>query len=94
MNQTIRSTDLIGQWGGEEFILLLPFTGQAAAEVMVERLRCLLMAAITLDGQPVTESFGIAVYQPDDDQVSLLARADQALYAAKTAGRNRVMIAV
>lgn len=94
MRQTIRATDLIGRWGGEEFILLLPCTGQAAAEMVVERLRCLLMTTITLDGQPVTASFGIAVYQPDDDQASLLERADQALYAAKAAGRNRVMIAV
>ncbi|WP_322511356.1 GGDEF domain-containing protein, partial [Chloroflexus sp.] len=89
----IRATDTIGRWGGEEFFLLLPHTRQSEAEQLVERLRCALMAEIKVGDRYVTASFGLAEYQSHDDPESLLARADEALYAAKSAGRNRVCVA-
>lgn len=91
---TVRSTDLVGRWGGEEFFLLLPCTRLAEAEQLAERLRLQVMNQIALDHRAVTASFGLAECHPSNDQVSLLARADAALYEAKSAGRNRVIGAV
>ncbi|MDW8405972.1 GGDEF domain-containing protein, partial [Chloroflexus sp.] len=88
---TIRVNDVIGRWGGEEFFLLLPSTQLAEAEQLAERLRRLIMDQMALGDHAVTASFGLAEYHPSDDQASLLARADAALYAAKSAGRNRVV---
>ncbi|WP_298820294.1 GGDEF domain-containing protein [Chloroflexus sp.] len=90
---TIRETDTIARWGGEEFCLLLPRTRQTEAEALINRLRREIMAKITLRNQPVTASFGIAEYRATDDLQSLLARADEALYVAKVSGRNRVWVA-
>lgn len=89
----IRATDTIGRLGGEEFFLLLPHTRQSEAEQFVERLRCALMAEIKIGDRYVTASFGLAEYQSHDNLESLLARADKALYTAKSTGRNRVCVA-
>lgn len=70
----------------------MPRVRQSEAETLVERLRRRVMNELIIDGQPVTASFGLTEYRSNDDQASLLARADQALYAAKTAGRNRVSV--
>lgn len=91
---TVRSTDRVGRWGGEEFFLLLPCTHLAEAEQLAERLRLQVMNQVALDHRAVTASFGLAEYHPSDNQVSLLSRADVALYEAKSAGRNRVIGAV
>ncbi len=91
--QTIRATDLLGRWGGEEFCLLLPRTTLAEAAALAERLRQRVMNERMIQEYPVTASFGLAEYHAAETPVSLLRRADQALYAAKAAGRNRVCIA-
>ncbi len=88
---TIRSTDFVGRWGGEEFFLLLPCTHLAEAEQLTDRLRHQIMGRIGLSDRVVTASFGLAEHHPSDDQTSLLARADSALYEAKSTGRNRVV---
>lgn len=92
----LRKTDLIGRLGGEEFAALLPQTGRKAALDVAEKLRA-AVAARTFDvpggGRlSVTASFGVATLDrsvPDLD--ALLKNADTALYAAKAAGRDRVM---
>ncbi len=91
---TIRSTDVVGRWGGEEFFLLLPCVHLTEAEQLADRLRHHIMGQMVLSDHVVTASFGLAEYHPSDDQASLLARADAALYEAKSAGRNRVVGAV
>lgn len=94
---TMRETDLVARIGGEEFVALLPDTGQVAAHTAAERLRLAIAgASITADGlaEPirVTASQGLALALADGDTLeALLARADQALYAAKRGGRNRVV---
>lgn len=92
----LRQGDVVGRWGGEEFMALLPGSHAEGANISAERLR---LAVSQLDlshfagGLNVTASFGIAVFDParsEADAATLLAWADGALYAAKEAGRDNV----
>ena len=89
---TLRRSDLVARYGGEEFVIL--FTDGQASDIrqVLERLRASL-SALHFGGQPgftVTLSAGLASWQPGDTVDSLFHRADQALYRAKQAGRNRL----
>lgn len=92
----LRSTDSFGRWGGEEFIILLPHTHLEAAHHCVEKIReeyhQLTIQGFPKDFQP-SVSGGIAQYDTPAELVDLLERADQGLYAAKKAGRNRMVMA-
>lgn len=89
-----RQGDLFGRWGGEEFLVIAPDTAGPEAGLLAERLRAHLAGQhLAPDGRPLTASFGVATYRPGDTPEELLARADQALYEAKAAGRNRVALA-
>ncbi len=96
LRQEIRSIDLAARYGGEEFVVLLPATPAPAAYAVAERIRrAVAREAFALPGGQmlrVQASIGIASF-PDDDPEGghLLERADEALYAAKGAGRNRVI---
>jgi diguanylate cyclase (GGDEF)-like protein len=92
LSGVVRRVDTVGRYGGEEFSLLLPDTTRAQALVVAEKLR-LAVAALDL-GRPLTVSIGVAVH-PDDagDDASLVGAADEALLAAKRAGRDRVIAA-
>ena len=85
-----RQIDLMFRMGGEEFVLLLPATGEAEAARLAEELRASIAAAPLLAGRPVTVSIGVAELRPDDTRESWIKRADDALYVAKEGGRNRV----
>ena len=92
----LREVDIIGRIGGEEFAVLLPETDLAEALVVAERLRVAIQSAkVVIDNGPplgVTMSIGVVSVNSGEDSVDLLlSRADQALYAAKNAGRNRVV---
>ncbi len=92
---TLRAEDTIGRLGGEEFAILLPESGRARAIEAAERLRLAVAAAeISLAGKPplrFTASIGVATLLQEDSGINdVLGRADQALYEAKSAGRNRV----
>lgn len=95
--EVIRSTDIMGRVGGEEFALLLPDTPLKSAFSLAERLRERINKYPYLAGDmliEVTASLGVAELQQDDtDFRALLNRADSALYEAKHAGRNQVKIA-
>lgn len=89
----IRGIDACARLGGEEFAVLLPETGAGAAALVAERLR----VALAQDRQggdrdcvAYTVSVGVATMQPGESIARLMERADAALYAAKTGGRNRV----
>jgi diguanylate cyclase (GGDEF)-like protein len=86
-----RQIDLMFRMGGEEFVLLLPATGEAEAARLAEELRASIAAAPLLYAGPVTVSIGVAELRASDDRESWIKRADDALYAAKNAGRNRVI---
>jgi diguanylate cyclase (GGDEF)-like protein len=94
---SLRDVDLPARLGGEEFAVLLPETDAVGAEGLAERLRTELVA-LRLHGpgaEPlhVTASFGVAVYPQAASGDDLLSFADTALYAAKAAGKNRVVLA-
>jgi diguanylate cyclase (GGDEF)-like protein len=91
---SMRTTDIVGRFGGEEFVALLPGT-IADAKLVAERVRNAFQAAgVTVAGCDLnaTVSVGAASGQPGTDIVALLAAADAALYRAKANGRNRVEV--
>lgn len=86
----LRSYDVIGRHGGEEFAVLLPETDVAAANRIAERIRA-RVASAPLEGIPVTTSIGVSSYpQHGGDLPDLFDAADKSMYAAKHAGRNCV----
>lgn len=93
--RSVRQMDLVSRYGGEEFIIILPGTDQPGANTMAERLRRSIEDH-PWPGLPVTASLGLATFVPGaaEDCTSpdeLFARADTALYYAKSTGRNRVV---
>lgn len=91
----IRGTDLLGRIGGEEFALLMPNTDTEGAAHFAERLRDAIGAeAADVEGTilRITVSLGLAEIRPGESYDQLYARADAALYAAKEAGRDRVVV--
>ncbi len=91
---TLRASDAVARFGGEEFVLLLPDTSFLEATGTLERLRARLAHSPLLHegrGILVTFSAGVARWLPGESQDELLARADRAMYQAKQAGKNRVV---
>jgi diguanylate cyclase (GGDEF)-like protein len=92
----LRDTDIYGRYGGEEFVFLLSETAEEGACQMAERLRkSISQMNIVVEGRTVkvTASLGVALLDADClDIEALLDRSDQALYAAKRGGRNRVVV--
>ncbi len=96
LQTTLRQGDFVGRFGGEEFLLMFPESTREGAAIAAERVRSAI-AALRIDDLPpetqVTISLGVAVHRPGDTVDDTLRRADQALYAAKEGGRNRVVVA-
>jgi diguanylate cyclase (GGDEF)-like protein len=94
VRSTVRTVDIPCRYGGEEFLVILRSTGLDGAAVIAERLRR-AVEAMVVDGQKVTISIGVACWQSGGakDAAGFVAIADQALYAAKGGGRNRVVVA-
>jgi diguanylate cyclase (GGDEF)-like protein len=92
--EQLRTQDELGRLGGEEFAVLLPETGLESAIAVTERIRRAVEATPARFGDvriPMTASFGVARWQSFAESAdALLQRADKALYAAKSGGRNRV----
>ena len=89
----LRSDDVVGRWGGEEFLVLLPETGPGGAARVAEDVRAVIAAEPFAAGGgavPVTASVGWATWDGDETGEALLRRADAGLYSAKAAGRNAV----
>ncbi len=97
ITQAVREVDVVGRWGGEEFLVLLPGTAAAEAMRAAERMRAALAEChLHLQGRRIhfTASFGVAEFNPAELSLySLLDRLDGALYRAKAAGRDRVELA-
>lgn len=94
LNMNLRETDLVGRYGGEEFIIVLPNTGDEEAYVVSEKIRKAIEGSTPLnDDEPVTLSLGVATY-PDHGltEEELIEKADQALYHSKNAGRNKTTL--
>jgi len=96
IHRNIRDTDIVGRYGGEEFIIILPKTNLSSAWVAAERLRSIIEKAEMKDSAgnvfAITVSQGLSGWERGEDIHSLISRADEALYKAKEKGRNRVQI--
>ena len=95
MRQAARATDLVARYGGEEFMVLMPEAGAADAVGAAERLRRRIAEQPVVDGDrsvAVAVSIGVASLEGGADPTTLLRHVDEALYAAKQAGRNRTMV--
>ena len=99
----VRGSDVAARYGGEEFVILLPHTDVEAGKLLAERIRQAVSASPVVFGDgkelTLTASIGIASATPQENDFdlktlgeSLIARADVALYSAKSAGRNRIVV--
>lgn len=86
----VRDTDTLGRWGGEEFLIICPETKEEGVLKLARNLqKCIEKNTFSTIGSK-TASFGITTYIKGDSTSSMLKRADDALYKAKTTGRNKV----
>ena len=94
LHSTVRESDFVGRYGGEEFVMLLPDSDRDTAVQVAERVRTAIGDLRVLEGDSsVSASFGIAVFPEDaPDAARLVRNADRALYRAKANGRNRVEV--
>jgi diguanylate cyclase (GGDEF)-like protein len=92
VNARLRSTDALGRFGGEEFLLVAPETEAPQAQILAERIRAGLESQShgATPGRTVTVSIGIAQVGEESTLDELIAHADEALYQAKESGKNRV----
>lgn len=85
IDDCVRETDLVARYGGEEFVVVMPNTALDGARCFADRLRRKIDSELSL-----TVSGGVATILPGEKTEGLLGRADQSLYGAKSAGRNRI----
>lgn len=90
---SIRTTDALARWGGEEFIILTSGCNLDCARQLAEKLRMAIERLSLPEVGLITCSFGVAEFREGDDQDALVKRVDQCLYQAKESGRNRVVSA-
>jgi len=90
IERNLRVYDSVGRFGGDEFLIVLPNTPAQEALLVLERLRTQVEEEPTLHG--ATLSIGVATLAAMDVPAVLIARADEALYQAKAAGRNRTAL--
>ncbi|HEV8315630.1 MAG TPA: diguanylate cyclase [Burkholderiaceae bacterium] len=92
VRERLRQPDTLARVGGEEFVIVLPQAKSDAAQRVAEALRQQVRAAVSSPATPVSASFGVTQWDGREPPQALLARADQALYAAKRGGRDRVEV--
>lgn len=88
----IRSTDEVGRWGGEEFLLLCPGTSLQDGMQFAESLRLQIAKNIKIDGEAITLSFGLTEIRQLISPTEAIRQTDEALYVAKNSGRNRIVV--
>lgn len=93
VNEALREADVVARWGGEEFLVLAPLSDARGAADLAERLRQTVARRPFEGVGTVTISLGVATYEAGETVERLERRVDEALYAAKAAGRNRVVVA-
>jgi len=94
LSETVRSVDVPGRWGGDEFLVVLPDTNLAQAEQLAKRLLERVHKDPARIGRTVLASglsIGLAEYDKKESVTDLLRRTDQAMYEAKRQGRDRIV---
>ncbi|WP_296700301.1 diguanylate cyclase [Thiocapsa sp. UBA6158] len=91
VRSTLRASDLLARWGGEEFVVMMPHCGETEAMHLAERIRTLVGTRPFGTIGTVTASFGVAQFAPGQTLDAWFKRVDDALYRAKEGGRNRVV---
>jgi len=93
LDRNLRQPDMVGRWGGEEFLIMVPNNTAQGAAQLADRIRQYIKKIPeTLIPEPISASFGVSQLQPDQGSDQLLYQADMALYQAKNQGRDRVVI--
>ena len=97
LKRELRKEDIAARWGGEEFVVTFTSTARDASVLAAERIRAAIEAMIITDPArgrvPVTASIGVAAWKPGETLESVVEKADRAMYASKSSGRNRVTAA-
>jgi len=97
LKSNIKGKDIVARYGGEEFVAVLPSTDLDGAVILADNIRKAIQAKELLKRSTneklgrITASFGVAIYRKGESPSALIERADRCLYAAKHAGRNRVL---
>ena len=93
MQKNVRQVDMVARMGGDEFAVLLPETAEDSAAAVLQKLHALLDSAMRQRKWPVTFSMGAVTFQPPPDSTQeMISKADEVMYAAKTSGRDRVIV--
>jgi diguanylate cyclase (GGDEF)-like protein len=92
LKENIRNSDILGRWGGEEFLIILPQTTAKQAFDLAEKIRKTVESAKFPVVNHKTISVGVTQYCSDDSVIELIERADRGLYDAKNTGRNKVVL--
>ncbi|WP_299074066.1 GGDEF domain-containing protein [uncultured Paraglaciecola sp.] len=91
--QSLRESDFSFRLGGDEFCCLLPEADEQTSNLIAERIRGAIQSNLLLQSHNISCSIGSATFQKQDSQIGIFSRADQALYAAKEAGKNCIRAA-
>jgi diguanylate cyclase (GGDEF)-like protein len=92
LRENLRDNDVLGRWGGEEFLIICSGIGVSSAASAAEKLRKIIDLHDFSPAQGITASFGVTEWKTSDTKESLVLKADKALYQAKREGRNRVCV--
>lgn len=92
LRNCIRKVDILGRWGGEEFLVISPETDTNGARLLAEKIRSEIETFKFTGIGNKTASFGVASYTNEDNAEAIIKRADIALYNAKNSGKNQVAI--
>ena len=87
-----RATDIVGRWGGEEFLIISTETNLDELLSLANKLRNKICSYKFINGEYKTASFGVSIYHKNENINALIKRADEALYKAKENGRNKVEV--
>jgi diguanylate cyclase (GGDEF)-like protein len=89
----LKRKDVVGRWGGEEFMVILNYTDINMAKNLAERIRKTIAAIDFEEIGSITASFGVVSVEQNDNEIQVYKRVDGALYKAKKSGRNKVVTA-
>lgn len=94
INRNLRQSDTFGRFGGEEFIIISPLTGEVKALDFAERIRQIIQNTVfsSVEALKVTVSIGVTIYKYPESLDTTLKRSDKALYQAKQNGRNQIVV--